>query len=217
MFREIKTEIDRLRSKYREISGSGDAAENNRLLSLFTQIAAKVTDSERCSVFIHDPANNKVWLKTGTEVKEHGIEVPVEGSVVGKVISSGKAIMIADVDEKSIASKMTDEKTGFATRNMLCVPIRSPHRAEITGAFELLNKKGEAGYTEEDKEIALEIAEHLQAHVDAIFLGQEVFGLTEQLYLSAIKVTRILVGSVTVLLLILFLVIVVYALIPEFM
>jgi GAF domain-containing protein len=217
MYKEIRLQINRLRTKHDALFQFSGSTGTDKLLSFFTRIVTKVTDSERCSVFINDPKNNKVWLKAGTGIQEHGIEVPTEGSVVGKVISSGEPLVITDFDNKSDASKIIDEKTGFITRNILCVPIKSPTRPEITGAFELLNKKNGHSYTDDDMALAQEIAEHLQAHVDVIFLSQEIFGLSEQLYSSAIKTTKYLVGFIVILLLVLFLIIAVYTSAPWFL
>ena len=50
----------------------------------------RMLNAERCSVFIHDPVNRKIWLKAGTALQERGIEVSVKDSIVGEVISSGK-------------------------------------------------------------------------------------------------------------------------------
>jgi len=214
MYNEIRLQIKRLREKREGVFDSIHSAETDKLFSFFTRIVAKVTSSERCSVFIYDPANHKVWLKAGTGVQEHGIEVPIEGSVVGKVISSGEPLVITNRDDIPGATRDTDEKTGFMTRNILCVPIRSPRRSEITGAFEILNKENGAEFTDEDMALAREIAEHLQAHVDMVFLNQEVLGLTEQLYASVMKVTKLLVGTVAALLLVLFLVMAGYVSLP---
>ena len=47
-----------------------------------------------------------------------------------------------------------------------------------------------------DVPLAEEIAEHLQGEVDAIFLDQEVFGLSEQLYSAARKTMNTLIALV---------------------
>lgn len=214
MYKEITSQINRLREKHNDLLKFSSNAEFDKLLSLITRIVTKVTESERCSVFINDPKNNKVWLKAGTGMQEHGIEVPTKGSVVGEVISSGRPIIITDFDEKSDATKATDEKTGFITRNILCVPIKSPTRFEITGAFELLNKKNGQSYSSNDMELAQEIAEHLQGHVDVIFHSQEIFGLSEQLYSSAVKTTEFLARMVVILLIMLFVLFAIYVLSP---
>ncbi|NQU56067.1 MAG: GAF domain-containing protein [Rhodospirillales bacterium] len=189
-------QLDRLKTKRAALFETGQPAKAGKLLSFYTRIMTKVTDSERCSIFIHDPERDRVWLKAGTGVQEHEIEVPKEGSVVGEVIGTGKPVIVSGLDAKSGTHKTTDEKTGFVTRNILCVPIKSPARNEITGAFQLLNKMNDQEFTDEDVVLAEEIAGHLQREVDGIFLDQEVFGLSERLYSSARRTMNILLALV---------------------
>jgi len=175
---------------------------------------SKATNAERCSVFIHDPQNDKVWLKVGTDVSEHGISVPKEGSVVGQVITSGEAVLLSELDNKSAASKLVQEQTGFETKSMLCVPIRNSNRNEITGAFQLLNKRDADSFNDEDMALAIEIAEHMQDQVDSVYLGQEIFGLSEKLYVNIFRTFNILIGSVVILLAVVTLMLVAYILLP---
>ena len=196
MLKKMGLQFDRLKAKREGLFESGHSAKAGKLLSFYTRIMTRVTYTERCSVFIHDPERDTVWLKAGTGVQEQEIEVPKQGSVVGEVIGTGKPVIVSDLDAKSGAHKTTDEKTGFVTRNILCVPIKSPVREEITGAFQLLNKTNDQDFTDEDISLAEEIAEHLQGEVDAIFLDQEVFGLSEQLYSVARKTMNTLIAMV---------------------
>ena len=59
-----------------------------------------------------------------------------------------------------------------------------------------MNKTNDQDFTDEDISLAEEIAEHLQGEVDAIFLDQEVFGLSEQLYSVARKTRNTLIAMV---------------------
>src|SRR5262249_28637148 len=152
----------------------------NSLLDFYTHIMTKVTESERCSVFINDPQHDRVWLKAGTGLHEADIEVPREGSIVGQVISTGKPLIVTGLEMKSGAHRQTDAKTGFVTHNILCVPIRND-TGEVTGAFQVLNKLHEGEFTEEDRSMAIEVAGHLQREVDTIYLDQEIFEITEKL------------------------------------
>ncbi len=135
MFKEIGLQLDQLKAGRGAPLETDHPAETGKLLSFYTRIMTKVTDTERCSVFIHDPEGDKVWLEAGTGAQEHEIEVPKEGSVVGKVIASGETVVVSGLETQSGAHKEADEKTGFVTRNILCVPIKSSIRNEITGAF----------------------------------------------------------------------------------
>ena len=196
MLGEMRSNLDRLKAKRQILHQKDQAKAGGKLLSFYARIMSKVTESERCSVFIHDPENDKVWLKVGTGVDERGIEVPTADSIVGKVISSGEPIVVSNLEDRSGVHKTVDDKTGFVTRNILCVPIKSPSRGEVTGAIQILNKVGGQEFEEDDISLAQEIAEHLQLEVESIFLDQEIFGLTEKLYSTATTTMKYLIVSV---------------------
>ena len=190
--------LEGLRRRRETLYHADQSERAGDLLAFYTRIMTKVTDSERCSVFINDPGHNRVWLKAGTGVHESEIEVPKEGSIVGQVIESGEAVVISDLETKSGAHKQIDEKTGFVTRNILCIPIKSAARDEVTGAFQILNKLDNQEFTEEDKTTAQDIASHLQREVDTIFLDQEIFGVSDELHSAAVRGTRALFISIGV-------------------
>ncbi len=183
-FVDIKSGMNTLKTKRASTNEGSPVAGTEKLLPFYIRMMTKLADCERCSVFIHDSAHGKVWLKSGTGVIEREIEVPKEGSIVGDVIASGEPRIINNIDTQSGIHKQVDDKTGFITRNVLCVPIKSATRNEVSGAFQLLNKAGDEGFTSEELTLAEEIAGHLQTEVDTIFLDQETFGFTERLYSS---------------------------------
>ena len=195
---DLGTRLHDLRTRRDALYQVDQSKRAGKLLEFYTRIMTKVTDSERCSVFINDPSHDRVWLKSGTGVHEAEIEVPKEGSIVGQVIASGEPIVVTDMQAKSGAHKNVDQKTGFVTRNILCVPIKSSVRDEVTGAFQILNKLNNKNFTEEDKTSALEVASHLQREVDTIFLDQEIFRLSEGLHSAAVRSTRAMFVSLGV-------------------
>ncbi len=201
MLRELESQLDHIKAKREILAEVYPSADGSTLLSFYTRIMPKVVDAERCSVFIHDAEKDKVWLKIGTDVTQQAFEVPKRGSVVGDVIASGMPAVVSGLDAKAGAHNAIDEITGFVTRNVLCVPIRSPVRNEVTGAFQLLNKLNDREFTREDISLAMEVARHLQNEVDGIFLGQEAVGLSERLFSVSRKTrTFTIVSGVVVLL-----------------
>lgn len=193
---EAKTHLRRLSSRQKLLLGDVDPRSESKILDFYVRIVTRVLNADRCSVFIHDPKNKKVWLRLGTGVKERGIEVSVKYSVVGEVINSGNAIIANNLEARNGVHKSIDLKTGFVTREIICVPVRSKERSEITGAIEVLNKKSGGGFAKEDQVFLEEVAENVQNMVDSVFLGQEVFGMTEKL----IKITQmaIVIGGVMI-------------------
>ena len=196
--KDLGSRLDELRRRRETLYQVDQSERASELLAFYTRIMTKVTDSERCSVFIHDPSHDRVWLKVGTGVHEAEIEVPMEGSIVGQVIDSGEPIIVMDLETKSGAHKQIDEKTGFVTQNILCIPIKSATRDEVTGAFQILNKLNNKNFTDEDKVTAQEVASHLQREVDTIFLDQEIFGISDELHSAAVRGSRALFISLGV-------------------
>jgi GAF domain-containing protein len=195
---DMQLHMKRLKAKRKSSHDSGETANSEKLLPFYVRIMTKLADCERCSVFINDPDQDKVWLKAGTGVDEREIEVPKAGSFVGDVITAGTSRIITNLEIKSGAHKQVDEKTGFTTRNILCVPIKTSFHGKVSGAFQLLNKIDGQEFTSEDQSLAEEVADHLQDEIDAIFLDQEIFGLTERLYSSLAMVTKFFIASVVV-------------------
>lgn len=213
--KDLQIHLERLKSKQAAMEHADYSGSAEKLLAFYVKLMPKVANVERCSIFIHDPEKEKVWLKVGTDVDESAIEVPKDDSIVGKTILTGRPQTVYDLDTLSGAHKLTDEATGFKTRNILCVPIRSPFRNEITGAFQLLNKK-DGKFSEEDVKFAEELAEHLQLEVDRVFLNQEIFGLTENMYATARKTFMMLVGIFAVAILAILLIFGTWAIVPLF-
>ncbi|GEM_PF-1429001 len=196
MLGKIDSQLEELKAQQEALTETENDVADGRLLSFYIRIMAKVTDSERCSIFIYDPNKESVWLKAGTGFEERGIEVPVKESIAGQSILSGETIIVSDMADRPSASKTIEKLTGFVTRNVLCVPIKSPTQNRATGAFQLLNKKDDQEFTEEDISLAEEIAEHLQIETDRIFLDQEVFGLVERHFAPPGKIASTVLAGV---------------------
>ncbi len=189
MLSDVKLRLEDLSSRQQALFEEFDPKRGSKLLDFYVRMTPRVLDAERCSVFIHDPQNRKVWLKTGTGVTERGIEVAVNDSIVGEVIASGKPVIASDLQSRSGAHKKVDAETGFVTREIICVPVRSKNRGEVTGAIQVLNKKGGGGFNAEDQAFLEEAGEHLQSIVDSVFLSQEAVGMTRDLVKIAVRAT----------------------------
>jgi putative nucleotidyltransferase with HDIG domain len=76
--------------------------------------------------------------------------------IVGKVITSGEAHLIEDVSKDPDWAKRVDQSSGFITMSMITVPLVA--KGNSIGALQLLNKKNDNHFTEEDVNLALALA-----------------------------------------------------------
>ncbi len=83
------------------------------------------------------------------------LEVPVGQGFVGTVADSGKGIYSNDVTNHPLHYRNVDNRTGFRTQSILCVPLM--FRGQVVGALQLINKL-DGDFDDQDIERALSIA-----------------------------------------------------------
>ena len=147
------------------------------MLSCFTELVPMALNVERCSIFISDPKSENVWLQCGTGVKDRSIKVTTEASIVGETISTGKPVIVEDLEDRMGAHFEVSVKTGFSPRNTLCVPIFGMSSKKVAGAIQVLNKVnpkfGQPPYSAQDIEILEKLAYNIQMTIENLYLRQE--------------------------------------------
>lgn len=171
-------------------------------VTFYIRILPKLMNVERCTIFIMEIGSNKICSIFGTGLDEKQIEPPMEGSIVGKVISTGESRIENDLKSHSGFHVSVDEQTGYVSRNMLCAPIKSISGNTITGAIELLNKNSNAAFDEKDLEQLEEIAQFLSISIESIVLNQEILRIAgdlnkevDRLEQASVRGTKIIAES----------------------
>jgi signal transduction histidine kinase len=83
------------------------------------------------------------------------IPVPLEGSIAGTILRENRAIVLDDVSSDPRHYRQADNRSGFETRSLIGVPMRS-HEQPI-GVLEAVNKK-EGRWTDDDRRNMLILA-----------------------------------------------------------
>ena len=131
------------------------SAETNldSLLETLASETAKALNADRCTVFLLDKVNNELWSKVATGMGSEEIRFPATKGLAGHAAMTGNTINIQDTYNDERFNKDIDSKTGYVTRNVLCMPIRNM-KHEIMGVFQVLNKK-DGAFTKKDEEILI--------------------------------------------------------------
>jgi adenylate cyclase len=95
-------------------------------------------NAARCSSTTPIPTNCIRASRRATFQRE--IRILNTSGVAGYVYTSGEALIIHDAYADDRFNRSIDEQTGFTTRNILCVPIRTV-KGEIIGVAQTLNKR----------------------------------------------------------------------------
>jgi transcriptional regulator with GAF, ATPase, and Fis domain len=163
-----------------QVNNAWTVNEHESLLKMFVDVVPKIMDAEACSIFVVEPGTDRIWSKCGTLIEEKELTPPKEGTIVGNAISSGKWIIANDLEESDFHKKHALE-TDFVTRNLICAPIKSLTEKGITGAVEVLNKKGETRFSPEEGDLLQEIANCLSMTIENIMLNREILEISSQL------------------------------------
>lgn len=75
--------------------------------------------------------------------------------VAGYVVATGEPVIVADASDYTHFSSVVDERTGFETRNLLCVPLIAG--GQVIGVIELINSINKP-FSEDDKQTLKTVA-----------------------------------------------------------
>lgn len=111
---------------------------------VFTRLIEVVTETlnvERSSLFLHDPDTKELFSRVmqGNTVGE--VRFPCSLGIAGSVFTRGEAEIIPDAYADTRFNRDVDTRTGYRTRNILCMPITTKGGTKV-GVMEILNKKG---------------------------------------------------------------------------
>jgi len=122
------------------------------ILSLIKDVAVRLMDAERASIFLIDSQQDELWtlIADGADM----IRIPRGKGIVGEVIDTNSPVTVSDTSKDSRFFPDIDRKTGFTTRSILCVPLRNRSGTAL-GAVEVLNKSN--GLFESEDERFLEV------------------------------------------------------------
>jgi PAS domain S-box-containing protein len=124
-------------------------------------------DEEKQELFVLGAAYDD--RATQKRVKE--IRFRMDELVAGKVIKTGKPIIVADTSEDAALHRERDRRLGYKTRNLALVPLRSGDR--IIGALCALNKKKDS-FEQRDIELLNTIAGAVALSVENARVNNEL-------------------------------------------
>jgi len=119
----------------------------------------EVMDTQRSTVFLFDEQSNTLWSLVASGMGKELIRIPAGKGVAGWVFQEGQAALINDAYADPRFYPDIDRKSGFHTRNILCIPLvnRSNHRI---GVLQTLNKK-DGDFTYADLELLTSISHYV--------------------------------------------------------
>ncbi len=128
------------------------------LLHKIVEAAAELTDSEMAAILLLDERSGELrFVATSNLVGQLvDIPVPLDASIAGVSLSSGKPLIVPDARTDPRHYKVVDQLIGFETRSLLAVPLQFKDRR--VGVLEAENKRGDEEFGQEDVETLTALA-----------------------------------------------------------
>jgi Nif-specific regulatory protein len=140
------------------------------LSSLLDVIARETTallNADRATIFLLDREHNEIWSKVALGSDEV-LRFDVRLGIAGSVAMSGETINSADAPNDSRFYAGIDGRSGYHTRNLLTVPLRT-FEGELSGAFQVLNK-ADGPFNAEDEEILKALGAQVSIAIETVQL-----------------------------------------------
>ena len=106
--------------------------------------ARNLMQADRSTLFLLSKETNELWTKVATVDQTRMVEIRISANrgIAGYVASTGQTLNIPDAYLDPRFDPSTDKKTGYQTRNILCMPVYNPE-GELIGVTQLINKNNQ--------------------------------------------------------------------------
>ncbi|MGD9601477.1 MAG: GAF domain-containing protein [Gammaproteobacteria bacterium] len=134
---ELERRLDSL------VEATRKTQESLSLDLLLTRLMALISEAfgaDRSTLFLFDAENDQLFsrIAQGSLVREIRFDAGL--GIAGSVFRTGEPAIIADAYEDPRFNRAVDRETGYRTRSILCVPVRT-RRGDVIGVAEVLNKE----------------------------------------------------------------------------
>ena len=111
---------------------------------------------DRSSIFVPDGASGQLTALYSEGIEESKITLNIKLGIAGLVALSNQMLLVPDAASDPRFNSSFDKLTGYQTRNMLCIPLRSAN-GEALGAIQAINKLS-GDFSEHDVEMLTGVA-----------------------------------------------------------
>jgi putative ABC transport system ATP-binding protein len=149
---EVTQEFERL---LRTMDTANEAATSTLLDQVLDAAALRVRtllNADRTTVYVVDHHRGELRSKVAHHAGDQPLDIrlPIGTGIAGKVVQTGQIMNIADPARHPDFNPEIDRRTGYQTRSILAMPVRS-RANEVVGVVQVLNKQGATAFTAADE------------------------------------------------------------------
>ncbi len=167
-----KNKMDRLNLLIEASKIVNSTIELDKVLTLILDVASQSITADRGTLYLVDADQQELWSKVAQGNNMVEIRLPIGKGLAGYVAKTGETINIADAYKDPRFNPEIDRKSGYKTRNVLCMPMRNKDGV-IVGVFQFLNKR-DGSFTADDESFIDALGVHAAIALDNARMAREM-------------------------------------------
>ncbi len=156
------------------------AMDLESLLTLIVENISLLMEADRSTLYLLSEDGQFLWSRLAQGNEKVEIRLKTGEGIAGWVASSGETINITDAYNDDRFQPSYDQKTGYRTQSILCIPMRN-HVGKIIGVVQVLNKK-DGPFDKNDEDLLAALASLAASAIENTKLYQSVVTKNEELY-----------------------------------
>lgn len=143
----------------------GSTLDRDHILRMIIDYARELLNAEASSLFLLDEQTGDLILLLASNLNAVSVEqlrIPAGKGIIGHVVATGETVLVADTSQDERHYSGVDQTSGFVTRSILAVPMRThtvvlgsergATEERIIGGLEAINKL-EGTFDQEDVQL----------------------------------------------------------------
>ncbi|MDO8720884.1 MAG: GAF domain-containing protein [Syntrophales bacterium] len=112
----------------------------DEILHTLVEVTSRELNTDRGTIFLNDSETGELYSRAAQGNFQREIRILNNSGVAGHVFTTGEGVIVHNAYKYPHFNPSVDEQTGYNTKTILCVPIRTM-KGEIIGVAQALNKK----------------------------------------------------------------------------
>jgi adenylate cyclase len=148
------------------------ASRIDDVLVVLLEITTRELDCDRATLFLNDATTGELFSRVAQGDLSREIRILNNSGIAGHAFQTGEALIITDPYADPRFNESVDERTGYITRNILCVPVRTM-AGETIGVMQCLNKF-DGDFTGNDMELLKDITSHTAIALQSLLYVEHI-------------------------------------------
>ncbi|KAG6597836.1 3'5'-cyclic nucleotide phosphodiesterase [Phytophthora cinnamomi] len=182
--------IEGLLKLHRNISM--ESVSSSAVLDQVLAVCHELVGTERIGLFIKIEGEDELFIASAADIVR-GEYVPITKGIAGYVARTGETVITNDAYSHPLFDPTLDQKTGFLTKRILCLPVKSPE-GTILAVLSAVNKVDGMDFTSEDAVFLNYAAEAVGTSLHKASLHREV-KTSQKLIEARLKLTTFISES----------------------